>query len=75
MDMDSPASAKIKIMELKRINRLMKNEIFDIKSTNNDLLKGSLHQYTSAVQSRREAWIGGRNELRSTDYLKPAQTD
>ena len=54
MDMDLPVSTQVKIMELTRANTLMANTVFGIKSTNKDLLKGSLHQYTSAVQARIE---------------------
>ena len=82
MDSDLPAPAQIKVMELTRVNRLMSNAIYDIKSSNNDLLKGSLCQYQSALQTRREAWLSAStlpqglvNEFKSSDYPKPAQTD
>ena len=43
LDKSSQFQLDLMKMELTRANRPMKNAIFDIKSTNNDLLKGSLH--------------------------------
>ena len=36
---------------------LMSNIVYNLKSTNNDLLKVSLAQYNQALDDRREDWV------------------
>ena len=61
---------------------LLNNSVFDVKSTNNDLLNLSLAQYNKALDDRREAWInsthlpqGVNNYLKHSDNVKPVLTD
>ena len=68
---DLPDQAKIALSQLSRNIALLNNTVFDIKSTNNDLLNLSLAQYNKALDDRRDVWInsthlpnGVKNELK-----------
>ena len=61
---------------------LLNNLVFDVKSTNNDLLNLSLAQYNEALDDRREDWIhsthlpqGVKNDLKNVDHVKPELSD
>ena len=54
---DLPDSAKLALAQLNRNMALMNNTVFDLKSTNTDLLKVSVRHYNQSLDSRREAWV------------------
>ena len=58
--------------------RLMKQTMFDIKSSNNDLLQLALGQYNDSMLQRRNAWLSATtlpasvvNQLKSSSMAKP----
>ena len=79
---DLPDNAKLAMAQLNRNMALMTNTVYDLKSTNNDLLKASIGQYNSSLDQRREAWVnsaqlppGLKKDLKAGDHVKPSQTD
>ena len=54
---DLPDEAKLALAQLNRNMALMANTVYDLKSTNNDLLKVSVGQYNQSLDNRREAWV------------------
>ena len=54
---DSSSETKAIAREITRVIWLLETVMFDMKSTNSDLIKGALYQYQGAIQSRREAWL------------------
>ena len=73
---DLPDQAQIALAQLSRNMALLNNSVFDVKSTNNDLLNLSLAQYNKALDDRREAWIksthlpqGVKNDLKNSDHV------
>ena len=60
----------------------MTNSVYDLKSTNNDLLKVSVGLYNQSLDSRREAWVNiaqlppaMKKELKTGYHVKPTQND
>jgi hypothetical protein len=79
---DLPVVAQGKVLQLSQKVRLMNRTIFDVKSTNADLARGSLYQYQSALFDRRSAWVsasmvlkGTSAELKGADYPRPSHQD
>ena len=79
---DLPDNAKIAIAQMTRTMALMSNAIYDMKSTNNDLLQLSVGQYKSSLDQRKEAWvnsarlpIGLKRELKQSNHVKPHQAN
>jgi hypothetical protein len=77
-----PPSLKHQLLQSLQASRLMGNALFDLRSTNADLLKGALFQHQSALFERRLAWLdastvpkGTASELKAADFPKPLKTD
>lgn len=79
---DLPAGLSTPLAIINSKMAMLKQTNFDIKSSNNDIMKVALSQYQGALESRREAWFdeanlptGIRNELRKSEYVVPKETD
>jgi len=77
-----PAKSQYALLDLHRTVALLRNTVFDLKSTNNDLMQAVVSQYNHSVTDRREAWLsasslpkGTVNELKLTDLPKPSLAD
>ena len=80
--LDLPQEAKVALAHLNRNLALMNNTVFDMKSTNSDLLHLSVSQYNKALTDRRNAWVesthlalGVKRELIRSDLVSPQLTD
>jgi hypothetical protein len=77
-----PKEAKSKLLTVGQKVRLLNKTIFDVQSTNADLVKSSMFQYQKALVDRRNAWVnsatmlkGTAAELKRADFPRPSHQD
>ena len=79
---DVPEEALGLLGSLNTSLQLMNQTLFDIKSSNNDLMKQSMIQYNQSLFDRREAWLTATNlpprmvqELKDSNLVVPSMND
>jgi hypothetical protein len=77
-----PKGASSKMLQIAQKVRLLDKVVYDVQSSNADLVRSSLHQYQKSLVDRRNAWIsaadlqqGTAAELRRADFPKPTHHD
>jgi hypothetical protein len=77
-----PKEAKSKLLQMGQKIRVLNSTVYDIRSTNADLVRCSLYQYQRSLVDRRDAWIkaakvleGTANELRLADFPTVSHRD
>ena len=79
---DLPVPVQNQLGSIKTSLNLMKQTLFDLKSSNNDLLQLALGQYNEAMIQRRNAWLGATQlpptlvaQLKNSDMAQPKPED
>ena len=77
-----PVPVQNQLGSIKTSLNLMKQTLFDLKSSNNDLLQLALGQYNESMLQRRNAWLGATQlpstlvaQLKDSDMAKPKPED
>ena len=77
-----PTSVQNQLGSIKTSLNLMRQTLFDLKSSNNDLLQLALGQYNDSLMQHRNAWLGATqlplalvNQLKVSDMPQPKPTD
>ena len=79
---DLPRAVLNQVGSIQSSLALMKQTMFDLKATNNDLLQLALGQYNESLVSRREAWLTATDlpknlvqDLKNSELPKPLVSD
>ena len=77
-----PLSVQNQLGSIKTSLNLMKQTLYDLKSSNNDLLQLALGQYNEAMLQRRNAWLGATqlpptlvSQLKNSHMAQPKPDD